>query len=248
MELAGLLDQLGADGERLTSLARTVDLAADVPTCPAWTLADLLHHLGGVHRWATGFVRGVGRQPEDGDLERFVGGWPPNGRLADWLSEGHTGLVEALSTAPSDLETWTFMDAPSPLMFWARRQAHETAIHRIDGESAAGEVTDVPASFAVDGIEELLFGFAPRARRPIDVDRAQVMAVEAMDVGRAWRVTLGPDGISVQAEGGAEADASIRGKASALYRFLWNRGGDVGITGDETVTRLWAETAQVTWS
>ena len=30
----------------------TSDLAATVPTCPGWTLADLGNHLRGVHLWA----------------------------------------------------------------------------------------------------------------------------------------------------------------------------------------------------
>ena len=136
MEVSQLIEQLQADGDRLTSLAGTVDLAANVPTCPDWTVADLLHHLGGVHRWAAGFVRGVGRQPENGDLEQLVGGWPPNDGLAVWFREGHASLVEALLSAPPDLDTWTFMDAPSPLAFWARRQAHETAIHRVIAATA----------------------------------------------------------------------------------------------------------------
>ncbi len=248
MDVPGFIEQLRVDGERLGSLAGTTDPAADVPTCPGWTLADLLHHLGGVHRWATGFVRGAGRQPEDGDLEAFVGGWPPDERLETWFREGHGALVEALASAPADLEAWTFLAAPSPLAFWARRQAHETAIHRIDGESAVGSVTGVPAPFAVDGIDELLLGFASRPRA-VEVDRRRSMTVRATDVDRAWSVRFDTTGLSISKAADAHADASVRGSAAALYRALWNRGiEDVAIEGDEDVAAIWAATVRVTWS
>jgi len=42
-----------------------------------------------------------------------------------------------LASAPPDLDCLTFLAAPSPLAMWARRQAHETAIHRVDAESPA---------------------------------------------------------------------------------------------------------------
>ena len=34
------------------------------------------------------------------------------------------------------MRCFAFLPAPSPLAFWARRQAHETGIHRADVESA----------------------------------------------------------------------------------------------------------------
>ena len=43
-----------------------------------------------------------------------------------------------LRSAPADLDCFTFLPAESARHFWARRQAHETAIHRVDAENAAG--------------------------------------------------------------------------------------------------------------
>ena len=51
----------------------------------------------------------------------------------------NANLIEALDSASPDLEAWTFLPAPSPLAMLARRQAHETAIHRYDAESAADD-------------------------------------------------------------------------------------------------------------
>ena len=33
-------------------VAAAPDIAADVPSCPGWTIADLAGHTGSVHRWA----------------------------------------------------------------------------------------------------------------------------------------------------------------------------------------------------
>ena len=38
--------------------SRAAGADAPVPTCPGWTVRDLLAHQGMVHRWATAVVRG----------------------------------------------------------------------------------------------------------------------------------------------------------------------------------------------
>ena len=167
MEVPDYVDQLRRDGERLATVASFADPARRCRPAPTGRSAIWFDHVGGVHRWATGFVRGAGREPPDGDLERFVEGWPEDAGLVAWFSDGHRALVEALASAPADLETWTFLEAPTPLAFWARRQAHETAIHRVDAERAGGDVTGFPSGFAVDGIDELLLRFANRSGRPL---------------------------------------------------------------------------------
>jgi len=55
----------------------------------------------------------------------------------------------ALSAAPPDLRCWTFLPAPSPLAMWARRQAHETTVHRVDAELAAASVAPPAATVPV---------------------------------------------------------------------------------------------------
>src|SRR5262249_53658636 len=72
--------------------------------------------------------------------------------LPGWFREGHAALVQALSVAGPDLNCWAFLAAPSPLAFWARRQAHETAIHRVDAGQAAvtpGDAAVTPGDAAV---------------------------------------------------------------------------------------------------
>jgi uncharacterized protein (TIGR03083 family) len=251
VDVPSYVEQLGRDGERLATVASSTDPDAPVPTCPDWVLRDLVHHLGGVHRWATGFVRGDGHQPPDGDLERFVGGWPEDTELVAWFTDGHRALGEALASAPGDLETWTFLEAPTPLVFWARRQTHETAIHRVDAERAGGDVTGFPSGFAVDGIDELLLGFASRPGRTLPVDTTRSMVVLTKDEPRSWRVTFAPSGLQIEADPiDDDAELLVTGDASELYVLLWNRGDAAGseIDGDPDLLDLWRETAQIRWS
>src|SRR5215467_439058 len=113
-------------------------MGAQVSACPGWRVRDLLKHLGYVHRWAAGYLtEGLTEIVGEPSEEVILGQGPGDGELPGWFREGHAALVRAIETADPGLECWSFLSAPSPLAFWARRQAHETAIHRADAEQAA---------------------------------------------------------------------------------------------------------------
>ena len=252
MEVPDYVEQLRRDGERLATVASFADPGAPVPTCPDWSLRDLVHHVGGVHRWATGFVRGAGRQPPDGDLERFVEGWPEDAGLVRGSRTATGASWKRSVSAPADLETWTFLEAPTPLAFWARRQAHETAIHRVDAESTGGDVTGFPTGFAVDGIDELLLRFANRPGRPLPaVETTRSMVVRAKDEPRSWRVTFAPSGFQIEADPiDDDAELLVTDDASELYVLLWNRRevASSEMEGEPDLLDLWRETAKIRWS
>jgi uncharacterized protein (TIGR03083 family) len=168
-----------------------------------------------------------------------------------WFADGHRTLVEALASAPPDLETWTFLEAPTPLAFWARRQAHETAIHRVDAESASGDVTAFPSGFAVDGIDELLLGFANRPGRTLPVETTRSMVVRAKDEPRSWRVAFAPSGFQIEADPiDDDAELLVTADASELCVLLWNRREAAGseMDGEPDLLDLWRETAQIRWN
>lgn len=251
MDVLEHVEQLRRDGGRLADAASSADLAAPVPTCPDWQLRDLVRHVGGVHRWATGFVVGDGRQPPDGDLEQLVGGWPEDADLLAWFRAGHRALVEGLVSAPADLDAWTFLDAPTPLAFWARRQAHETAIHRVDAESAAGDVTGFPSKFAADGVDELLLRFVGRPGKTLPVETPRSMVVRATDVPRSWRITFAPSGFQIATDPiGADAELVVTGGAPDLYKMLWNRQGTAGLEldADQDLLDVWREAVRIRWT
>jgi len=234
-------------GVGLADAAERAGLDAAVPTCPDWQVRDLLGHQGMVHRWAAGFVSTGAIKPDAVPLADA----PGDAELLDWFREGHAGLVDAINRAPADLECWSFLPSPSPLAFWARRQAHETTIHRADAESADGRQLEVEPALAVDGVDELLLGFYARKRGQLIADPALTLGLRATDARPedAWSVVIGPDGREVT-RGEATGDCTVSGSASELYQFLWNRRGRDAVTvdGDAAVLDLWQEKARITWS
>jgi uncharacterized protein (TIGR03083 family) len=244
VDVSAYLDELELHGIALAEAADAAGLAAPVPTCPGWEMRNLLAHIGMVHRWAAGIVRG------EPDAKRHSDFPAPEVGVVEWFRDGHTALVAALRAAPADLEAWAFMSAPSPLAFWARRQAHETAIHRADAESALGAVPAFATDFALDGISELLGGFLTRRGGKLKADPGFVLRVAPADADESWTIAVGSDGATVSTEEHGPADCTISGSASALYLDLWNRSTprSVTLSGDPHAMELWRDLATVSWS
>lgn len=251
MRPAAFVDQLEAHGQRLGDVLAAVGLDDPVPSCPGWVVRDLLQHTGGIHRWAASFVGERRTEPIDADLIDLVGGaWPSDLDLLGWFRAGHVALVDALRSAPEDLVCWTFLVAPSPLAMWSRRQAHETAIHRVDAELAAGvQPARFDSQFAADGIDELLVAFMNRPGRGPRSDRPVTIEVHDTDRDRSWWVSF-DDQACVTTRSGGSAEARLAGPADALYRVLWNRlpADEVSVEGDRSLIDLWRDTAHVRWS
>ncbi len=248
------LDALCREGALMSSAAAAADPGAPVPTCPDWQARDLVHHTGGVHRWATGVVADARTEPWAVPLDEVVGTWPGDDELADWLGAGCDTLEATLRGAPADLECWTFLPAPSPLAMWARRQAHETAIHRVDMERAAGTmVTPFEAAFAADGVDELLTCFVPRRRTGLRAEEPHTLAVACTDADSWWLLRIGEEGVTTSAGGPGPAPAAgcaVQAAACELYLALWNRTGADRLTvnGDPGVLDAFLDTVRIRWS
>jgi uncharacterized protein (TIGR03083 family) len=159
--------------------------------------------------------------------------------------------VAALSEAPADAECWTFLPASSPLAFWARRQAYETAVHRTDAESAlGGKPGPVAADFAVDGIDELLCAFHARPKSRVRTEEPHILRVRAIDTGDVWTVRLSTEPPQTERTEEGPSDCELSGTAEQLYLTLWNRlpPTAVSVTGDAELAQLWHERSAVTWS
>jgi hypothetical protein len=143
------------------------------------------------------------------------------------------------------------MKAPSPLTFWARRQAHETTVHRVDAQFAAGARPDeVPSPFAVDGVDELLLGFLarPGSKRYTKVGPGTV-GFQATDADAAWTVKVSGTGLETK-RGLDSADLQVRARAEDIYLLLWGRRPPEGLDleGETALLDDWRTLFRVTWS
>ena len=125
-------------------LARIIDGDRErpVPACPGWTFRQLATHVGRGHRRAAQIVATRATMPiavrevADGKLPRDPA------QHALWLTAGAGRVIEAVTAAGSDL-VWT-LSGIGPASFWARRRAHEAAVHLADAQLAAGRHVDRP--------------------------------------------------------------------------------------------------------
>ena len=255
MEIAEHLGALRRQGELMADAAERAGLDAAVPPCAPWLVKDLLRHTGYIHRWAARHITECPDHVLDGPPEEEIlrGGAADAGLLA-WFRAGHAALTETLATADPALECATFMAAPSPLAFWARRQAHETAIHRADAESASGAVPDYAREFAADGIDELIMGFGRRRKyQPGSVGGGRLRMLAA-DTGDAWLIEA-HEGRLQPRRGTADdpegAECTVSGPASGVYLYLWNRAdaarAGVTVTGDPALLAAWQASVRVRW-
>jgi uncharacterized protein (TIGR03083 family) len=235
---ATLLGHLVDEARLLGDAFARGDPSAPVPGLD-WDARTVFAHTGAVHRWATDIVARTLASNETGGSIAF---WPEamdDRRLAVWFNEGASLLVSTLRDAPATLDCFRFIPAVASRTFWIRRQAHETAIHRGDVQAATGApVTAVDASFAQDGLGELVGAFATETGFA-SAHQGQLL-LQPSD-GPAWLVGFGRERNQVTSGdlGGTPADATVRGTSDQLYRWAWNRPTDAVETGNPQTLASW---------
>lgn len=242
-------DGIGAAWTVLRDHANRTGPDVPVPTCPGWTVRDLVAHQGTVHRWAAATIRGISLDTQAVEAEGLA--------IRDqlhWLDLGARDLLQALVDAPADMSGDFFLhDAPAPRLAWARRQCHETTVHAYDamaassGSAPAAASTWITPALAADGVDELLTGFLPRPRTKFRMPSPTTVLVETTDAGDAWTLRLGPEAAVTTRGGSADPDATLRGTAAGLYLALWNRGDEVEASGAE-VLGPWRDQFHIVWS
>jgi uncharacterized protein (TIGR03083 family) len=237
-----LLAEITSSTDTLADIAAGADQSVQVPTCPDWTLRQLITHVGRAQRWAATIVTTHAAEPIP---FREV----PDGRLPDdpadrppWLRRGAAQITDAVRGTDGGA-AWTPLGM-GPASYWARRMAHETAVHRADVQFTAGIRPVIDPVIATDGIDEWL-GFAaePGEESAAVLPEGKVLHLHSTDErGGEWLIRGGPDGIIVQ-PGHGKGDAAIRGPASALLLLLVRRlspdDPEVEIIGDRSLLDGW---------
>ncbi|MET1071675.1 MAG: maleylpyruvate isomerase family mycothiol-dependent enzyme, partial [Umezawaea sp.] len=147
--------EIVAQTELLAAAIEGADLTAPVPSCPGWNVGQLVRHLGGGQRWSADVVRTRATEPPPDDFFRDLTPYADEDPavVAPWLTVGALALSEALSEAGPEARMWTPLPGGTPL-FWARRFAHETVVHRADAVLALGQEFVLDPEVAVDTVDE----------------------------------------------------------------------------------------------
>ncbi len=243
MDTHAYLTSVERDAASMMAIAADLPLDTPVPTCPGWTLRDLMEHTGIVHRHKTETVRG-------GWLDESPPEPPgPDGDLLEWFGSGVEEMLDVFRTSDLSQPTWTWCAHEHRADWWVRRMAHETVIHGADSLIAAGGTGRVDQELAIDGVDEILDEMMIGGPDWGTLTAGEgVIALEAG--GRRWVVRRasfsGTSPISgntyedlpalVYAEG-SEPDAVIATDPETLDLWLWGRGnlpsGSVG--GDKSL-------------
>jgi uncharacterized protein (TIGR03083 family) len=245
MRVDEYLAALAVDGKQLADAAERRGLDAPTAACPGWRIRDVVAHTGGVHRWAASIVATGRTEPYSQAEEDAFFEVLPDEKLVDWFREGHRALVDTLGTAGPGC--WTFFgnDAGS-LAFWARRQAHETAVHHYDVDPAGPTWSP---EFAIDGIDEILNGFFTRPGKGIPADPPASVALVASDADAAWTIRFHAGGHQTSAGKDQPVRLFVKAEARDLYLLLWNRIELDRLTtkGNDSLWDHWRNNAKVTW-
>ena len=225
------LAALRADGAAfLHAVGEPGALEANVPSCPGWTVADLVRHLGSVYRrYRVNTSTGEADEP-----------WPPltipddapadfDERLVGWYGTELAQLDAHLDALDPDAPAWNPAPQRKTASFWHRRAAHETAVHRWDAQLSTSLAEPLESKLAGDTVAEVLDTFLAAGRRRTPSDVSGLVHLIASDLGQQWYVRLRPEGVTLLDtdtlldDDSHPARAAASGTASDLALFLWGR-------------------------
>jgi uncharacterized protein (TIGR03083 family) len=235
-DLLRLIDERSTTFRAAVASAPSLDV--QVPTCPEWTLFDLVQHLGvGRRKWAAIVAAGPADAPPAKSAWEGAPAAPRERKaLLAWLAASTQELLDALREAGPDRGCWTrWGDSQSPQTCGAvaRHQFQEIAVHTYDAQVTLGAPQPLLDEAALDGVEE--FQFTCCATTSAWPHEPAVVDYHATE-GRSWRLWLSRDGARIArlsapgtlpataaGEDPDAADASARGTASELVLTFYGR-------------------------
>lgn len=216
LDISTYIKSVKAEGESFAEFAeRSMDRS--IPSCPKWNGAELVYHLGRVHRMFDDVLtRSVIDTAQLVRIER-----PDDSVLLSWYREGLQGLVTTMTNTPRGTPAWSFF-GPNTADWVMRRMAHETAVHRWDMADATASASDIDVELASDGIDEFLNNFftRPHADAP---ELGGSVHLHCTDVDGEWMVEPLDDGGIEISWGHGKGDCALRGSANDILLTLWHR-------------------------
>lgn len=234
------MDHLAAirrESDRFYATANDADPSLGVPSCPGWSIADLVWHLGEVHWFWTAIIVARAESPDAVEGEK-----PSRPSAFDdlllWGQAQADHMLDVLTSSPDDLSVWTWAleESDHTVGFIRRHQVQEAAVHRWDLQNAARPTRPDPVEpeVASDSIDEMLAVSLPwsvRADKPI----LGTVHLHCTDTEGEWFVHADGRVEAIHAKG----DVAMRGAASDLLLALYKRLplSDVELIGNDALAR-----------
>ncbi len=196
-----------------------------VPSCPSWSVTDLVRHLGGVHRYLAHVLRGRLTIPPDPAGLTLPEPRDGPDALIDRFAEGAGEPAELFHELGPDTtaRTWS---AEQTSGFRLRMQLIEPAVHRWDAESATGTPGGLAPDLAADAVTRTIEVMAPARRgwRQAPPGAGETYRFRRTDGPESWTVLFSGDQIlRVPGFTGPAVDVAAAGSACDLSLFRWGR-------------------------
>ncbi|HEX5113923.1 MAG TPA: maleylpyruvate isomerase family mycothiol-dependent enzyme [Pseudonocardiaceae bacterium] len=227
---------------------RAVGSAPPVPSCPGWSVVDLVTHLGRVHRMLAPVIRDRLTEPPTvpaaGPGDETVSAAHTkeaesaahtkevvsaahaktvvSAALVEWFAEGAEELAAQFGGCRPDEPAWSW-SREHTVGFWLRMQTIEAAVHRWDIEGAVDGAADVlDPVVAGDAVSQTFEVMVPARRgwQSAPAGSGETFRFRQTDGPREWTIRFEGDGACLVDGPG---DVTLAGTASNLALFLWHR-------------------------
>lgn len=234
----GLVDALEVESEALAEAAGRLSLDAMVPTCPEWSVADLLAHAGL-------FTAQVGGQPWAGDNPNDVtaDAVPAPLERVDWYRAVSRDCLSALRRSlAGDIDGVPAHLVDNPVGF-ARMLAREIPVHRWDMQNVVGDPAPIASVVAAEGLTAMFENFLPAIWRGAPASGTRVR-LTANDVDVDWTIGFLEGGPTFEpGPPTAPPEVHVMGTSTDLLLLMFRRPGHAAVEGDPlALPRPWRTT------
>jgi uncharacterized protein (TIGR03083 family) len=248
---AELIEWVQESADRASRVASEVHADTAIPSCPGWTMMDLIGHVAPL--FAGFYSYNLRQPPGEGDfLGAMQSARPLPDGFADRIAYLRESCAEFISLARQvDLDgpVWAFWTT-QPARFWLERAATELAIHTWDAETAVGEPARLAPDRAATGVGESLrsqwlaavelrrHGMVPDAPTPPE----KPAGFSATDADHHWHIRTIDGVVEVDESRGLLADVGS-GSGHDLLLYLTGRAahgqGTMEVIGDRSTIDAW---------
>ncbi|WP_018685085.1 maleylpyruvate isomerase family mycothiol-dependent enzyme [Actinokineospora enzanensis] len=231
------MDYLAAwrtQNHHLVELFRSADPTVEIPSCPGWTVRQLVAHVGRGDRWCARVVQ-LGEFIHPDQVEDTALPEDP-AAVVEWLRRGPDLLDKAVDLVGPETPVWTFV-GDRPAAWWLRRRMAETVVHHADLALALDVPFEVAPATAADSVSEWLDLVAARPPQQDPLADGTSLHLHATDDAGEWLITSGPKWTHAH----EKATVALRAPAADLLLVLLRRlpPERVEIVGDRAPLDAW---------